>query len=378
MFPESLKTNKDIAPYYARYRELEEVNPIVSYYCKIRILDVILNKKLHVTDKEIETYVVELLNETELLKTQSDDLISNILNDKDLSISIVLSFTLKIYNQCLSDIQNYDGTNKGQLVSKFKACINFLDLISVFENDDINWDKLTNGKASTYQEFERLNKDRSKLIKYNLSKLLKDEIQIKGEQQELDALQEEIIDGKEQLTDSGESIVIDESEAPEDIDSGTLLPSAPTFIQDSPFIDDQVPDNQVHEDQVNLPGAPHFDPSDSTDLKLPGAPKFLPDDDLSKINKDSSITVIPPSKPSPATPAPTRDRKFQAPLPHVHHPSLTSENLEQILDKQETIAKIQKSCKFAISALNYEDITTAQAELTKSLELLQMIKNPDN
>jgi len=41
----------------------------------------------------------------------------------------------------------------------------------------------------------------------------------------------------------------------------------------------------------------------------------------------------------------------------------------------EMIANVQKCCKFAISALNYEDIQTAIDNLEKSLKILKAAKH---
>lgn len=63
--PEELKTNKSITPYIIRSIELTQANPVVSYYCKIYVLEYILTNKLHTTSKEIETFTIELLDDTE-------------------------------------------------------------------------------------------------------------------------------------------------------------------------------------------------------------------------------------------------------------------------------------------------------------------------
>lgn len=402
MFPESLKSNREIAPYYQRYRELEDVNPIVSYYCKLKVLDTILTNKLH-KEKEVETYVLQLLDETESFKNNADEDVTKVLNDKNLSISLVLNFALKIFNQCLNDLSNYDG-NKIPLMSKIKACLNFLGLIELFKKDDVDWSKLSGGKADDFESFDKLNKERTKLLKYNLSKLIKDEIEIKGEEEELEKLAKELDGNGLEETDeeNGEEneptlpstpVFIDDSTAAPDSVDAPFLPSAPKTIgEDLPSapkdIDEPVLPSTPKDldqpvlpsapkdigDSPNLPGAPHFNPEDSDDLKLPGAPRFLPDDDLSGINKDSSILIIPPEdekKQSKEKPKPKVEKSIPKPTPP--HEELTKEKLDIILNKQETITKIQKLCKFAISALNYEDLKTAEKELTESLELIKLL-----
>lgn len=167
-------------------------------------------------------------------------------------------------------------------------------------------------------------------------------------------------------------------------DSTPNLPQTPTFIQDSESKADPVTDDSSDKD-VSLPGVPHFSPeTDLDDIKLPGAPKYLPDDDLSTINKTKSIKIFTPEEEttkktqkqaseSKTNPDPKPKPKPKAAI-HAPHQDITKENIEIILDKQESIAKVQKHCKFAVSALNYEDLGTAEDELIKGLELLRMLK----
>ena len=147
------------------------------------------------------------------------------------------------------------------------------------------------------------------------------------------------------------------------------MPSAPTTL-----------------DTPELPGAPHISPEESNSLNLPGAPKFLPDDDLSSINKLSSIHVYQPGSEeekkvesekkteSEKKPEKQEKQEKQTTPKHQHQP-LSQENINTMITKEEQINKIQKHCKFAMSALNYEDLNTAETQLSEGLELIKLIKN---
>ncbi|GME84522.1 unnamed protein product [Ambrosiozyma monospora] len=53
------------------------------------------------------------------------------------------------------------------------------------------------------------------------------------------------------------------------------------------------------------------------------------------------------------------------------HSSVTKQDVEQMMRNDEIISLAQKKAKFAISALNYEDVETAIKELQEALKLLK-------
>ena len=83
--PESLKHNKEVFPYIQRSRELEEINPVISYYCKLYALESIISQKL-TSDKLIEPFVIELLDVTEAAK--KDEELNKVLSDKNISVNV--------------------------------------------------------------------------------------------------------------------------------------------------------------------------------------------------------------------------------------------------------------------------------------------------
>ncbi|KAK6197551.1 Vta1 like-domain-containing protein [Scheffersomyces amazonensis] len=438
--PEGLKSDKNVTPYIARSLELNAVNPVVSYYCKIYVLEYILSNKLHTTSKDIEIFTIKLLDDTEAIKQNNEDeSVQKALNDKSISISLVLSFAYKLFNSCLEDLSQISrSTNRPALVGKFRATLVFLSLLSVFTGDKnadsvIDWEKLTGGKAANAQLFELQNKDKIKVLKFQLSKLIKGEVTYKDEpddkelEAELDRELQELTGGQsieqdEEYDDNDKEIKTDPADelalpgAPNlipglDNDDQTDLalpgapkflpddePTVPTFIDDKPDVDGKDEDDD-DEGNVTLPGAPHYPPQDSDNnddidggnFKLPGAPKYLPDDDLTHINKSSSIQVFPPdpdrrgslgsrkasvtsAAPAVSAPPPVANRSSSiASHSHASH-HITKANVNAILNKTESIAKIQKHSKFAISALNYEDIETAEKELLDALDLLKKLK----
>lgn len=417
--PDALKADKSVSPFIARSIEVASVNPVVSYYCKLYVLEYILSHKLHTTSKEVERFTIELLDETETLKKDSDESVQKALADKSISLSLVLSFSYKLFNSCLETLSNYTrAVNKQALMGKLRATINFLTILTTFVNsEDIDWPKLTGGKAANAAEFDKINKEKVKVVKYQLSKLVKNEIPFKDEpnDQELeDELDKELaaLDVVAQKKELANDELPGAPNLPEvDATDDFKLPGAPTFLPENDVEDDDIKDDEKDnfklpgapsfppEDDtdndfnlpgapnflpdepsnVNLPGVPHFPPEDSDDeVKLPGAPKYLPDDDLSHINRNSSIHVFPPdSEPKHTSRTPSTTLVPKATHKNVHLP-ITKETINNIVDKTELINKVQKHAKFAISALNYEDIATAERELLQGLELLRILKQQED
>lgn len=347
------------------------MHPVVSYYCKVYVLEYILSNRLHTTDKEIEAFTIALLEDTELIKNSLDDEdLHKILTNRQLSLNVVFAFVFKLFLSSLEDISNYDGSNKIQLAGKLRAAINFMTSLKVFtgEGDEsLDFSETTGGKCESKGEFVAFLKDKTKVLKYQLSRLIKNEIPLKEEDKELAKLEENV----------------DESTKPNE--NANEVETSPT--NEDPALDiENSSSPQAYtphdENSLHLPGAPRYEPGhdaddDDNEVKLPGAPKFLPDDDLSQINKDSSIKVFTPNqqpREHEDTPTkPTNSRSASANLSRQHEP-ITKENLQTILNTGEKITKVQKHAKFAISALNYEDIETAEKELLQGLEVLRLIK----
>lgn len=390
--PESLRLNKDVTPFIHRSIELQEANPVVSYYCKIYVIQRILDQQLHASNDEVHAFALSLLDETEKLKRAEDEnTLSEVLNSRQLSLNAVFVFAFKIFNSCLEDLQNYDGVSKAKIGSKIKAALNFWSLLLLFyeqNEDQVDYAKTTGGQCLTSEEFIVFCKEKQKTLKYQLSRLIKNEIPVKNDEEELERELEQMTfaDGQTSTGDEDDNLNGNENEVELNEETADELQNK---ITDSDDEDSGVHDNAVNTEEFTLPGAPSFDPGNDLEEaddgpKLPGAPKFLPDADITHINKKSSVVMFPPKSPeTKPTSEPKVIKSVQTPAPLAPKVStskasvahVTKESLNSILDFSEQIAKIQKHAKFAISALNYEDLATAEKELLQGLELLRQAKN---
>uniref|UniRef100_A0A1B6DCH3 Vta1/callose synthase N-terminal domain-containing protein n=1 Tax=Clastoptera arizonana TaxID=38151 RepID=A0A1B6DCH3_9HEMI len=145
-------------------------------------------------------------------------------------------------------------------------------------------------------------------------------------------------------------------------------------------------------EQPRQPPAPsQFDETRNFNLPMPPSTNTfsnafpnIPTNNFSTIPVDNSPTIpssssssITPSQPG-SSPVNTKPNAFSGFVPYPSNQAgaadginfgLTSETGIKLTPAQ--ISKAQKYCKFASSALNYDDITEAVSNLTKALRLLQ-------
>lgn len=138
-------------------------------------------------------------------------------------------------------------------------------------------------------------------------------------------------------------------------------------------------------DPTVSPSHPPYDPMTSSGLPpgfIPSAPSFEQNDPSTQLSFPPGFVPSPHSPMTPLPPPPVIPSTGHfptAPLPILSYPSpqvaypppaaatvtTTPEELSSA-----TITKIQKHCRFAISALDYEDAEQARKELRTALQLL--------
>ncbi|RKP32141.1 DUF605-domain-containing protein [Metschnikowia bicuspidata] len=383
--PESLRLDKDVTPFISRSIELLQVDPVVSYYCKFFVLDHILTLKLHVGNPAVKEFTSSLLDETEAIRnSESDSNLKAVLSNRQFSFNAVFLFAFKMYNSCLEDLNKYDGA-MARVGLKLKATLNFWSLLLLFYNekvDSVDYAKTTGGQCITADQFAAFCKEKQKMLKFQLGRLMKDEIPVKSGDTKDNELERELEYMSFKLGEAALKVSkdVEKDMLEKDDDEIGMRNRLDVYAK----VDSDRPASQDH-DNVSFPGVLSFDPSGEPEdiddrFRLPGAPKFSPDDDLSHINKSSSVLVFTPGKleyrPAQSNVTP----KQPAIMPEAHPPKhntvhINKENVSSILDFNDQVSKIQKHAKFAISALNYEDLDTAEEELLQGLELIRAARN---
>lgn len=196
-------------------------------------------------------------------------------------------------------------------------------------------------------------------------------------------------DDREKQLGGGKKTFADEEEV-----EGVLFPSTPGRVRfagvgdDDEGIQEGLPSFPVppveEEDNVDSPAPSASSAPDAPPLAIqplsPVTPQKPPHIQISPLPpSDLAAPPQPPSFPSSLPPPPVlRQQPPPAPKPVARAappppppsaPSWTPVKRDEPLTQAE-IEKVQKHAKWAISALNYEDVETAKRELTEALKLL--------
>jgi vacuolar protein sorting-associated protein VTA1 len=300
----------------------------------------VLATNLHHKDKHVAEFATNLLDDIEDMKStdpglNTDEAIA-ILSDDDTAQAYLESFATKIFLRADNEIHNKQTTKATP--QKLLAASQFFDLLRVFK-----------------PELEPDVSDKIRYAKFHAARILKaykngddpddyeppkvDEPDEEQELAELNAMPDEP-DAHEQqqtLTEQG----IDELD----------LPTAPGIAKEP-----EVPPLTGDSDLVELPSAPPIMPTvpDLEATELPDIPKAPSRQPLSK---------------EPATSRPARRHSSTSSAKHI-----TKQEVQHMMNESEVVSAAQKNAKFAISALNYDDMDTAIKELREALSLLETYK----
>ncbi|KAH3672344.1 hypothetical protein WICMUC_004316 [Wickerhamomyces mucosus] len=344
--PQSLP--KDIQIYITRSNELSVVDPLISYFCKLYSVEQILNNGLHTSNEEISEFAMELLDKIEEFKQNKDGLNTenlDIINDKLTSISYILSFANGIFKKSLNQIVNQNST-KSTAISLLTS-IQFFKILDLW-NDEIN----------EIEESEQLSK-KYKYAKYHASRILKtlkngenpNDYVPPVNDKELQDLLNEVNVGKQQK----------EEEEEEDREK-----SLPEF-NDEPIEEPPIPVISKPEvDELGLPSAPKsIEDIDTTTTTTTNGDDNKVEKHIEDNDEEEELKLPEPPK--------TIKESSPSPPPEQIEPSRHDYDINKIIESGEVYSKATKHAKFAISAMNYEDNSTAINELTKAIELLKSL-----
>ncbi|KAG8623275.1 hypothetical protein KVT40_008251 [Elsinoe batatas] len=403
--PAKLKT-PSISPFANRAAQLEKFRPIVSYWCNYQIVQQILGKNLHAVDDECREFTMALMDKLETAKNQSPPV--DAIVDDIAAKAYIEQFALETFQKADNAIHT-DKASK-QTIDTFQAASTFLELMSIWTNP---LDAETASKIK-YAKYHALRI--AKAIKAgedpNASNP-KDDIPpavSPGLATPGDAMQ---IDSTQPSSAGGPYIAPSVESAPD-----SMLPSRTASAQPGPAI---VP--PPAEPFKPEPGVSPIEPADEPNSRhgsvgggyFPEVPTFtsqpsaptIPtaEPDLGPANTQTTApSNLPPTGPSQPIqsprdfysqntphmpPAPQAFSPPPAPVPQhasLPHPAAPVQSLAQaapppqayqppaaqgpLRTDDESVAQAQKHAKWAISALNFEDVNTAVKELRIALQAL--------
>ncbi|KAF2084010.1 DUF605-domain-containing protein [Saccharata proteae CBS 121410] len=365
--PAGLKA-ADISRFALRATQLENVMPAISYWCEYHIVNQILNKGLHTTDTECMTYTTTLMDKLEQTKEKHSD--EDAIHDDVAARAYVEQFALQTFQRA----DNAVRANKAsaQTADTFRAAATFIDLITTW--GPLDPDLASKSKFAKYHAL-RIAKALKSGEDPNLSNPSPEPEPFAAEDSApaLDPNDPEVQRINGTATQGLHATVEDEFAAPAGQDyapeavytseaaqhphdvspmdipeerrasaassvGGGYFPAVPTFTSEiaapsMPTADDEHMAN-------NTPGAPAA-PLDPRDYYQPPPPPAL------------APTAVPP----PSAPVPSVNESVALPLGAYK-------------TDEDAVMQAQKHAKWAISALNFEDVPTAVEELRVALRAL--------
>lgn len=347
---------KLVGPYIRRATELAPYQPLMAYFCELYSAQLILEGQYHTSSPEVAQFTEALLNDIESLKKQltESDKIAAVISDNGKSYKFVLGFAGMIFKKAEDQVQSHTMTK--QTAQDFRAAIDFYQLLNLWE-PLYSADKPAIEKQIKYAKFQC-----ALILKAYKNGEDPNDYTTAEEEKELEKLEgfedaEEAVSTPKASSPTSPSLPKPPSDVP-------TLPPKPSLSSTAPADIDLPQAPKKIDGELDMPAAPVLIKGEKNSLGLPSTPS------------DPEPAKPKPTKPSVAAekPAPTSRRTSTARRPSKVEKPMSSEDVNQIWRQEETIAEAQKQARFAISALNYEDVSTAITELEKALDLLNHLK----
>jgi vacuolar protein sorting-associated protein VTA1 len=129
--PAKLRT-PELQRFATRAAQLEKFKPIVTYWCEYYILQQLLGKNLHTTDDEVANYAVQLMDKLE--QTKANNASNDAIVDDVAAKAYVENFALETFSRG-DNAQRANAVTK-QTADTFMAAATFLDLLSIWGQPD--------------------------------------------------------------------------------------------------------------------------------------------------------------------------------------------------------------------------------------------------
>lgn len=328
---------------------------IIGYYLRLYAIKLILADDE--TTEEFMGQVSELMESVEGYKRsvesadgeEGEDSVYSLVCDEERAKTYVLNFAMSLYNGKLKQIQS--GPWDYTLQRGLWCCIDLFSCVqSLWEDNDGSLQR------------------RIKYCKVYLTRLAKGELgdrrEPAGEAAAVAAASPEASQESEgNLSDDGISGLLKRlrttgSDEASDLSSADIsMPLAPRIKprrggepesgKEPKFIDSE-PEEEVRK----------LDVVPEKESKEVGENRRFTQDQLRSMEEVQNRDVVPEKQPKQVA----ENRRF------------TQDQLQSMMEKSTQIEKAQKLAKYAISALNYDDIPTAKDELIKALEILNALE----
>ncbi|KAF1980653.1 DUF605-domain-containing protein [Aulographum hederae CBS 113979] len=350
----------DIGRFIHRASQLEKFKPAISYWCYYYVGQQILMKSLHNTDDECKMYTLNLMDKLEKMKEEhaADDTIM----EDFAAQAFVEQFALDAFQRADNTVRANKVT--AQTADTFRAASTFLDLLSIWNKPDA----------------EIISK--SKYAKYHALRIAK-ALKAGEDPNESNPIQEpepevtQFLDPEDpevqNITSSSLQPCVEDATdqlSPQSPVPTSRTPSQPT----SPKVNtswqapsappDVSPLEPTPRDRAGSVGGGYFPsvPTFTGETTTPSLPTAPADEHMS--GTDDALDAANFYQPAPSPPRPVAiPEQFQGTPAQTDPP-------RGLRTDDDSVAAAEKHARWAISALNFEDVETAVKELKGALRAL--------
>ncbi|RYP91835.1 hypothetical protein DL770_002012 [Monosporascus sp. CRB-9-2] len=408
-----------ITPFVLRASQLDTARPIISYWCRYWAVNQILGKQLHNADQECLEFTTALMDRLE--QTKNEQAGNEAILDDVAGQAYVEQFAQETFERAMRPLKA-NKVNQ-QTASTFEAASTFFQLLNIWGQPD----------AETQQKIKYAKWNAARILKAIKEGKDPNESNPKQEEKREEDAGMDALDPDDpevqMIVGSGQPKPASVEDAPDEDDKLRVAPvSAPTSPspptdpgpqQVSPiapteqqvtgtesYFPDAAPKSHTDQDPFTLPSAPSMpaggipspsphDPTAPSPLipspssHEPGMPPFpISPPDAASTPQDFYRHAPPPpvSAPAPSAPivppqAPPAASSHYSHLSRSSVPPAASQATQQTTygatnaptgynTDDMAVVQAQKHAKWAISALNFEDVPTAVRELQNALAVL--------
>ena len=257
------EVQKVIGSYIKRAKELEQYQPVISYFAKLYSAQLILEGKYHLKSEDVANFTEALLNEIEEDKkelTESSEKIAGVIDDSEKGFKLVLGFSNVIFTG--ADKKVGDGKADKKAALDFKAACDFYQLLQL-------WNDL-------YDKNKELVEKRVKYSKYQCARILK--AIRNGEDPNAGVDRSNVVENETDTASSIDENIVNrsnanQSKAVKENSSEPVVPDLPAPPSNLSAIKPDVSSYDAHStSNVELPDAPK---KIEGELDLPEAPVLI-------------------------------------------------------------------------------------------------------
>ncbi|KAI1374226.1 DUF605-domain-containing protein [Hypoxylon crocopeplum] len=410
-----------IAPYVFRATQLETAKPVIAYWCYYWAVNLILSKQLHSADEECHHFTTSLMEKLEQTKEAHPG--NDAIHDDAAGQAYVEQFAQETFERAMRPLKANKVTQ--QTAGTFEAAATFLQLAYIWDTPDAETQekiKYSKWNAARILKAIKEGKDPNESNptheeKHDEAVPALDpndpEVQMIRGAQPRSATVEDAPDedGGLHPTSTGSyqtfpapvsaptSPPAPSAPAPEQVspiappgpptsDPGSYFPDAPSAPNASSTLDLPSPPGSTTYDPMGPPPAPPVIPSPATHdpsapPSVPFSPPNLPSTPQDYYRPAPTQPAAPPQQPHIPPQAPTSNHNYYSQpsqpvvpvkmppptIPTQHYGGNSAPSNPYNADDM-AIVQAQKHAKWAISALNFEDVPTAVRELQAALATL--------